>query len=182
MVLHHLGTKVGQVDFSCNKLVTISPGSTPHVGWRGWLERESKMLLKCGTIAYWTTDMHGLISVSLTPWNSALAQVTIRPGYVPPWVERVSGEGIKNAVEMRDDRLSDRRHARTILRRSDTSNICPLPVDDPYQVCPPTGGEGSCRGYPACCRNATQSPRTEDMRGLFSVAQTPWTSALSQVP
>ena len=35
MVLCNLGTKVGQGDFSCNKLVTISPGSAPHAGWRG---------------------------------------------------------------------------------------------------------------------------------------------------
>ena len=52
----------------------------------------------------------------------------------PRWVERVSGEGIKNAVEMRDDFLSDRRHARTVLRRSDASDLCPIPVDNPSRV------------------------------------------------
>ena len=70
-------------------------------------------------MAYQKTNMRGFISVAQTPWTSTLAQVTIRPGSDPPRVERVAGEGIKNAVEMRDDRLSDRRHTRTILRRSD---------------------------------------------------------------
>ena len=36
----------------------------------------------------------------------------------PPRVERVAGEGIKNAVVMRYDRLSDRRHARNNLPQS----------------------------------------------------------------
>ena len=90
MVIHHWGTKVGQGDFSCNKLVTISPGSATHAGWRGWMERESKMLLKWGTIAYRTTDMCGLISVAQTPRTSALAQVTICPRSAPP---RAGGYG-----------------------------------------------------------------------------------------
>ena len=47
---------------------------------------------------------------------------------------------------------------------------------------PPAGGECGWRGDPACCWNVTQSARTEDMHGLFSVAQTSQTSALSQVP
>ena len=81
------------------------------------------MLLKCGTIAYWTTDMRGLISVAQTPRTSALPQVTICLGSAPLRLERVSGEGIKKAVEMRDDRISDRRYARTILRRSDASDL-----------------------------------------------------------
>ena len=140
------------------------------------------MLLKCGTIAYRTTDMRGKISVAQTPRTSVLAQVTIHTGSAPPRVGRVSGEGIKNAVEMRDNRLSDRRHARTIIYHSDASDLCPLPDDDPSRVCPPTGGEGGWIVDLTCCLNATQSPRTEDMHGLFSVAQTPWTSALSQVP
>ena len=76
------------------------------------------MLLKCRTIVYQTTDIGGLISVAQTPRTSALAQVTIRPGSAPPRVERVAGEGIKNAVVMRYDRLSDRRHARNILPQS----------------------------------------------------------------
>ena len=109
------------------------------------------MLLKCGTIAYRTTDMRGLISVAQMPRRYDLAQVMIHPGSAPPRVERVAGEGIKNAVEMRDDCLSDRRHARTILRRSDASNLSPLPGDDPSRVCTPTGGEGVWRGDPACC-------------------------------
>ena len=85
------------------------------------------MLLKCGTIAYRTTDMRGLISVTHKSLTSALAQVTIRPGSAPPRLERVAGEGIKNAVEIRDDRLSDRKHERTILHRSDASDLCSLP-------------------------------------------------------
>ena len=41
----------------------------------------------------------------------------------PRGVERVAGEGITQAVEFRDDRLSDGRHARTVLSRSDASDI-----------------------------------------------------------
>ena len=84
--------------------VTIRPGSSPHAGWRGWLERRSKMLLKCGTVTYWTADMRGLFSVVQTPRTSVLSQVTIRPGSFPPRVERVAGEGIPHAVETRHDR------------------------------------------------------------------------------
>ena len=69
--------------------------------WRGWLERGSKILLKCGTIAYRTADMHGLFSVAQAPRTSALSQVMIRPGSAPPWVERVYGDGIPHAVETR---------------------------------------------------------------------------------
>ena len=87
------------------------------------------MLLKCGTIAYRTADMRGLFSVAQTPRTSALAQMTIRPRSAPPQVERVDGEGTKNAVEMRDDRLSERRHGRTIPCRSAASDLCPLPGD-----------------------------------------------------
>ena len=126
--------------------------------------------------------MSGLISVAQKPQTSALVQVTIRPGSAPPRVDRVAGEGIKNAVEMRDDCLSDRRHAQTIIRRSDASDLFPLPSDDMSRFFLPTGGEGGFRGDPAYCLNATKSPQTEDMRGLFSIAQTPRTSALSQVP
>ena len=182
MVLQHWGTKVGQGDFSCNKLEIISPGSVPHTGWRGCLERESKILLKCGMIAYRTKDMRGLISVAETPRTSALAQVTIRPGSATQQVERVAGEGIKNSVEMRDDYLSNHRHARTILHWSDASDLCPLPGHYLSRLCPPTGWEGGWRGNPACYWNATQYPRTEDMYWLFSVPQTPRTSALSPVP
>ena len=182
MVLHNWCKKVRQGGFRCNKLVTISPMSAPHAGWRGWLDRELKMLLKCGMIAYWTTDMRGLISTSQSSRTSSLVQVTIRPGSAPPRLERLAGEGIKNSVEMRDDCLSDRRNARTILCRSDASDLCPLPCDDPSQVFPPTGVEGSWIGDIVCCWNTTQLPRTEDMRRLFSIVQTTRTSALSQVP
>ena len=105
------------------------------------MERESKILLKWGTIAYRTTDMCGLISVAQTPRTSALAQVTICPGSAPPpRVDMVAVEGIKNAVEIREDRLSERRHVRNILRRSDASDLCPLPSDGPSRVFPPAGG------------------------------------------
>ena len=128
-------------------------------GVEGWLERESKMLLKCGTIAYRTTDMRGLISVAHTPWTSALTQVKIRPRSAPLRVDMVAGEGIKNAFEMRDDHLSDCIHARAILCCSDTSDLFSLQGDDPSWVCPPTGGEGvphavetrhNCRGRKTC--------------------------------
>ena len=85
------------------------------------------MLMKFGAIAYQTTDMRGLFYVAQNSRTSALSQVTIRPGSAPLQVERVAGEGIKNSVEMRDNRLSERRHARTILRRSDASDLCSLP-------------------------------------------------------
>ena len=52
----------------------------------------------------------------------------------PHGVERVAGEGILHAVEIRDNRLSDGRHVRTVLCRSDASDICPLPGDDPSRV------------------------------------------------
>ena len=104
------------------------------------------MLLKCGTIAYQKTNMRGLISVAQTPGTSALAQVTICPGSDPPRVERVAGEGIKNTVKMWYNRLSDRRHAQTIIRRADASDLCPLPGDDPSRSAPPrverVAGEG----------------------------------------
>ena len=104
------------------------------------------MLLKCGTITYWTTDMRGLVSVAQTSQTSALSQATICPISGP--IAGVEGgwRGDKNAVEMRDDRILDRRHARTILRCSDASDLCLLPGDDTSRVCPPTGGEGSCKG------------------------------------
>ena len=60
----------------------------------------------------------------------------------PRGVERVAGEGIPHAVEMRDDHLLDFRHALTVICRSDASDICPLPGDDPSRVYPPAGGEG----------------------------------------
>ena len=115
------------------------------------------MLLKCGTIAYQTIDMRGLISVAQTPWTSVPDQVTIRPGSAPPQVERVAGEGIENAVEIWDDILLDHRHARIDLRRSDISDLCPCPGDDPSRVCPPAGGEGGWRGDQTCCYNAGRS-------------------------
>ena len=83
---------------------TIRPGSSPHAGWRGWLERGSKVLFKCGTISYRTANMRGLFSVAQTPRNSALSQVTIRPGSAPPRVERVAGEGILHSVETQHGR------------------------------------------------------------------------------
>ena len=46
---------------------------------------------------------------------------------LPHGVERMAGEGIKNAVEMWDYRLSERRHVWNIIRCSDTSDLCPLP-------------------------------------------------------
>ena len=67
------------------------------------MERVSKMLLKCGTIEYETADMHGLFSIAQTPLTSALSQMMIRTGSAPPRVERVAGEGILHAVEMRHD-------------------------------------------------------------------------------
>ena len=76
--------------------------------------------------------------------------------YPPRGVERLAGEGIVHAVEMRDDRLSDGRHARTVLHRSYASDLCPLPCDNPYRVFPPAGGEGGWIGNPACCRNETR--------------------------
>ena len=64
----------------------------------------------------------------------------------PRRVEKVAGEGIPHVVEMRDDGLSDHRHARTFLRRSDASDLCPIPGDDPSWICPPrverVAGEG----------------------------------------
>ena len=54
--------------------------------------------------------------------------------YPPRGVERVAGEGIPHAAEIRDNRLSDVRHARTVLRRLDASDLCPLPGDDPSRV------------------------------------------------
>ena len=60
----------------------------------------------------------------------------------PHGVERVAGEGILHAVEIRDNRLSDGRHVRTVLCRSDASDLCPLPGDDPSRFFPPTGWRG----------------------------------------
>ena len=55
----------------------------------------------------------------------AATNVDVSSWVCPPRrAERVDGEGIKNAVEMQDDRLSDRRHARTVLRHSDASDLC----------------------------------------------------------
>ena len=90
--------------------VKICTGSAPR-GWRGCLERGSKMLLKCGTIAYRTADMRGLFSVAQTPWTSALYQVMIRPGSAPPRVDRVAGEGISHAVETRHNRRGRKTYA-----------------------------------------------------------------------
>ena len=84
--------------------VTIHPGSAPPRKWRGWMERGSKMLLKCGSIAYRTVDMQGLFSVAQTPRTSSLSQVMIRPGSSPLRLERVAREGIPHAVETRNNR------------------------------------------------------------------------------
>ena len=84
--------------------MTIRPGSALHEGWRGWLERGSKMLLKCETIAYWTADMCGLFSIAQTPQNSVLSHVRICPWSAPTRVERVAGEGIPHAVETQQNR------------------------------------------------------------------------------
>ena len=84
--------------------MTIRTGSALQAGWRGCMERGSKILLKCRTIAYQTAYMRRLFSVAQTPWTSALSQVKIRPGSAPPQVERVAGEGIPHAVETRHNR------------------------------------------------------------------------------
>ena len=84
--------------------VTVCPGSAPSMGWIGWLERGSHMMLNCGTITYRMENMRGLFSVAQTPRTSTLSEVMIRPGYVPPRVERVDGEGILHAVETRHNR------------------------------------------------------------------------------
>ena len=69
----------------------------------------------------------------------------------PRGVERVDGDGILHAVEKRDNRLSDGRHARTVLCISDTLDLFPLPGDNPSRVCPMRGGEVGWRGDHACC-------------------------------
>ena len=81
--------------------VMFRPGSAPLAGRRGWLDRGSKMLLKCGTITYRTVDMRGLFSVTQTPQTYDLYQVTIRPGYAPPRVERLAAEGIMSVTRDR---------------------------------------------------------------------------------
>ena len=78
--------------------------------------------------------------------------------YPPHRVERVAGEGTENAVEMRDDRLSDQRHARIDLRCSDTLELCPFPGNNPSRVCPPAGGESGWRGDQKRCWNTGWSP------------------------
>ena len=60
----------------------------------------------------------------------------------PCGVERLAGKGIPHAVETRDNHLSDGRHAQTVLRLSDASDLCPLPGDDLSHVCPPAGWRG----------------------------------------
>ena len=73
---------------------------------------------------------HGSPSLSQKCWTRwfQLQQIGNDPSPVcpPRGVERVDGEEIKNTVEMRDDRLSEHRHARLGLRRSDASDLCPL--------------------------------------------------------
>ena len=81
----------------------------------------------------------------------------------PRGAERVAGEGIKNTVEMLDDHLSDCRNARNVLRRSDASDLCHLPGENPSRVCllrvERVAGEGiphdfetrhSSRGWKTC--------------------------------
>ena len=107
-------------------MVTIRPRSAPPAGWRGWMERGSKIMLKCGRTAYRTADMSGLFSVAQTPRTSALSQVTICPRSAPRrsrgWLERVSHMMLK-----RDMIAADGRHARTVLCCSDASELFPIP-------------------------------------------------------
>ena len=80
------------------------------------------------------------------------------------------------------------RQGRTKKKRSDKAIPAATNSDNPSWICPlPPGGEGGWRGDPACYFRAGQSPRTADMCGMFSAAQTPLTtypttSALSEVP
>ena len=65
--------------------------------------------------------------------------------------------------------------------------MLPTVTISPGSAPPPLGCRRWLEGDPACCGHVGQSPQTEDMLGLLSVAQTPLTtstttSALSQVP
>ena len=94
---------------------------------------------------------HGSPSLRHKGWTRwfQLQQIGNNKSWVcpPRKVERVAGEGIKNAVEMGEDQLLDHRHVQIDLRCSDASDLCSCPRDNLSRVCPPprvdrVSGEG----------------------------------------
>ena len=126
MVLRRWVTTVGQSDSLCYQRWRSVPGLPSKRGgeavWRGdqkFCWNAGQLPIRPHTCADCSPLLRRLGPLHSPRWKSV---PVLPPRRWRGWLERGSRMLLK-----RDMITADRRHARTILRRSDASNLCPLP-------------------------------------------------------
>ena len=126
MVLRRWGTTVGQNDSLCYQRWRSVPGLPPTRGGEGGWRGDQKCCWNAGrspigpqTCADYSPSLRRLGPLTSPRWWSV---PVLPPHGWRGWLERGSRMLLK-----RDTIAADGRHARTVLRRSDASDLCPLP-------------------------------------------------------